>query len=89
MTSCSNEDVTETNDFTSVSVKLSSFSALYSAVYLDVKDVMIQTGEDIDNPKSWVSLGTLNPGVYNFSEMNNDAELLLVAGTAPQSPFAL
>ena len=78
ITSCSKEDVLETNELTSVSVKLSSTSVLYNAVYLDVKDIMIQTGKNAQNDNSWVSLGTLNPGVHNFTEMNNDAELILV-----------
>ena len=77
ITSCSKEDTLDGTEFTSISMKLSSSSALYNAVYLDIKDVMIQTGEDEQNSNSWVSLGALNPGVHNFTEMNNDDELIL------------
>jgi hypothetical protein len=77
LTSCSEEAI-ESDDYTSVSVKLSSYSTLYSAVYLDVKDVQIQTGADSTNPDAWISLGAINAGVYNFTDMKEDAELVLV-----------
>lgn len=78
MTSCSNEGINDTSTHTSISVKLSSSSELYSGVYLDVKDVQIQIDEDAQNSKSWMSLGALNSGVYDFSDMNDGAELILV-----------
>lgn len=78
ITSCSKEEINENNDFTSVSVSLTSESALYSQVYLDVKDIQIQVEADETNPNSWVSLGTDNAGVYDFSDLKKSEELVLV-----------
>jgi hypothetical protein len=78
VTSCSKEEINGNEDYTSISVNLSSSSELYSDVFLDIKDVQIQTGADSQNPGSWTSLGAINSGVFNFADMNNGAELVLV-----------
>jgi len=78
VTSCSKEEATGNEDYTSISVNLSSSSELYSDVFLDIKDLQIQTGADAQNPSSWTSLGVINSGVYNFADMSDGAELILV-----------
>lgn len=79
VTSCSKEDINVVDEAkTSISVKLSSTSNLYNGVFLDIQDVQIQVGANENNPNSWKSLGALNSGVYDFSVMNNGAELTLV-----------
>ena len=78
ITSCSKEDINENSDFTSISVNLTSESAVYKQVYLDVKEVQIQIEADETNPNAWVSLGSDSAGVYDFSDLKEDEELVIV-----------
>jgi len=76
--SCSTEDMDGSADYTSISVKLSSTSELYHSVYLDVQDVQILVGGTTEETSRWESLGAINQGVYDFTDMNNNDELILV-----------
>lgn len=78
ITSCSKEESPSNNDFTSITVNLTSESTVYSQVFLTVKDVQIQVEADGSNPKSWMSLEGINAGIYNFSDITKEEELVLI-----------
>lgn len=78
VTSCSTEDQAGSADYTSVSFKLSSSSEIYNAVYLDVKELQVQVHENENDPKSWITMDVLNPGVYDFTDLNGLSELILI-----------
>lgn len=88
ITSCSKEDISDGTDYTSVTFKLFSESVNYHSAYLDVKELEIQIREDGNDPKSWVKFDVINPGVHDFSQLNNGSELVLVENlTVPVSMF--
>ena len=77
-TSCTKDNIDDVNNATQITVKLKSSNQSLSKVYLDIEDVQIRTGENLDNTSSWKSLNTINQGVFNVSDFKEDNTLLLV-----------
>ena len=78
ITSCTKDDIKTDDGTTHITVKLKSSNQSSSKVYLDIQDVQIRTGENPNITSSWVSLNTINQGVFNVSDLEEDNKLLLV-----------
>lgn len=77
-TSCSKDDIQDNNQSTQITVKLKSSNQSSSKLYLDIEDVQIRIGENPNSTSSWVSLNTINKGVFNVSDLKENNTLLLV-----------
>lgn len=78
MMSCTEDSGFQQISDTSISIKILSSSALYEGVFLEIKDIQVQTKPDEQDPSSWVSLSSPNIGVHDFSNMSNGSELIFV-----------
>lgn len=77
-TSCSKDDIQDNNQSTQITVKLKSSNQSQSKVYFDIQDVQIRIDENPSSACSWKSLNTINQGVFNVSDLEQDNKLLLV-----------
>lgn len=65
---------------------LTDAPARYDAVYIDVKEVMINSGSDTSS--GWVSVGLLNPGIYNLLDFTNGLDTLLADAEVPSGKLS-
>ncbi|WP_138432716.1 DUF4382 domain-containing protein [Winogradskyella algicola] len=78
MSSCTKDDVEDSTQSTQITVKLKSSNQSQSKVYFDIQDVQIRIGDNPNSTSSWKSLNTINQGVFNVSDLEEDNKLLLV-----------
>lgn len=77
-TSCTKDNIDDLNNATHITVKLKSSNQSSSKVYLDIEEVQIRKSENAENSKAWLSLNTVNQGVFNVTDFKEDNALLLV-----------
>ncbi|WP_426432088.1 DUF4382 domain-containing protein [Winogradskyella sp. HB-48] len=77
-TSCTRDNIDDVNNATQITVKLKSSNQSSSKVYLDIEDVQIKISENAENSEAWLSLNTVNQGVFNVTDFKEDNTLLLV-----------
>ncbi|EPR73991.1 hypothetical protein ADIWIN_0951 [Winogradskyella psychrotolerans RS-3] len=77
-TSCSTDDIDNSDQLAAVSVSLKSTTQDLNKVYLDIEDVQIRVTEEKSAANAWVSLNAINTGTHNVSALINDAQLQLV-----------
>lgn len=78
LTGCSKDEVDEAKDRTHVTITLKTSNQISHSIYLDIQDIQIKVKIDNAPVANWLSLHTINQGVCNASELNEDATLLLV-----------
>lgn len=78
LTGCSKDEVDEAKDRTHVTITLKTSNQISHSIYLDIQDIQIKVKTDNAPVANWLSLHTINQGVCNASELNEDATLLLV-----------
>jgi hypothetical protein len=79
VTSCSSELETETfESSTLVTVKLQGTPSIYSKANLEVIDVQLRVLEDESDPNAWVSLNTVNTGIYDLTKITENKLVTLV-----------
>lgn len=79
--SCKKETNAGGNETARLQVYLMDGPGDYEAVYIDVKDVMINMSSDNDD--GWQSLSGVHAGVYDLLKLVNDDDTLLVDATIP------
>ena len=77
-TSCSKDEMDNTDQLAAVSVSLKSTTQDLNKVYLDITDVQIRVTEE-KSASNWVSLNAINTGTHNVSALNADNQLQLVS----------
>ncbi len=82
--SCSDDEKQETG-MAKVQVALVDAPGDYEAVMIDVKDVLINVGED---EKGWKSLDAAKAGVYDLLQLTNGKEAFLGEIELPQGKLA-
>lgn len=75
--SCDDDDNSNIQGTSSISVKLMDAPGDYEHVYVDVVDVMVKINDASDNDNGWVSLEAINPGVYDLLELTGGVNVLL------------
>ncbi len=79
--SCSKNESNDSNGKARLQVYLTDDPGDYQAVYIDVKDVMINvTG---DSASGWQSLSNVNRAVYDLLKLVNDKDTLLANADIP------
>lgn len=78
ISSCTKDDIEDNTQSTQITVKLKSSNQSSSQLYLDIEGVQIRIGENLHSTNSWVSLNTINQGVFNVSDLEEGNKLLLV-----------
>jgi len=76
-TSCSKDEMDNTDQLAAVSVSLKSTTQDLNKVYLDITDVQIRVTEE-KSASNWVSLNAIT-GTHNVSALNADNQLQLVS----------
>jgi len=79
--SCQKEQNQNSNSKARLQVFLTDAPGDYEAVYIDIKDVMINVTGDTLN--GWKSLSGVNPGSYDLLKLVNDDDTLLADAEIP------
>jgi hypothetical protein len=99
--SCDNSDNPTTNgsaqEDASLSIKLVDNPGDYDHVFIDIQDVRIKydNGSSEENDNDWLSIGVIEPGIYDLLELTGGVNLPLVdnesieAGTLEQIRLVL
>src|SRR5690606_34309217 len=74
---CDDDDNSNTQGTSSISVKLMDDPGDYEHVYVDVVDVMVKINDASDDESGWQSLDAINPGVYDLLELTGGVNVLL------------
>lgn len=80
LVSCSDSD--DSQGVSKVSVRMTDAPGDYDAVNVEVLDVMMKNNTD-SGDGGWVSLGILNPGVYNLLDLTGGVNVLLADTSVP------
>ena len=88
MSSCAKDDIEDNSQSTQITVKLKSSNQSQSKVYFDIQDVQIRMGKNPNSTSSWMSLNTINQGVFNVSDLEEDNKLLLVDDFKVEATYA-
>lgn len=79
--SCSDSN-DNTNGTSRVVVKMTDAPGDYDAVFVEVLDVRIKNSSNSDD-SGWVSVGNINPGIYNLLELTGGVTVLLADNEIP------
>jgi hypothetical protein len=74
---CNDDDNSNTQGTSTISVKLMDAPGDYEHVYVDVVDVMVKINDASDDENGWESLEAINPGVYDLLELTGGVNVLL------------
>jgi hypothetical protein len=69
---CDKNDKNNSEDKAKVQLMLTDAPAVYDAVYVDIREVLLHSEVD-----GWVSVPLENPGIYNLLEFSNGLDVLL------------
>lgn len=81
LTSCSDSEDKDSGT-SRIVVKLTDEPGDYDNVFVEVLDVKIKSSSDSDE-SGWVSIGNVNPGVYDLLELTGGVTLLLAENDVP------
>ncbi len=65
---------------------LTDAPAMYDAVFIDIKEVQVNSGSD--SSSGWVSLGLIRPGIYNLLDFSNGIDTLLADARIPSGKLS-
>lgn len=80
MISCSDKD--DTQSTSKVTVRMTDAPGDYDEVNVEVVDVMIKSSSD-NGEGGWVSLGNINPGIYNLLDLTGGINVMLASNEIP------
>jgi hypothetical protein len=72
---CSTSD--DSTQTSRVSVRMTDAPGDYDAVYIDVQDVWIKSTLDNNDGDGWVSIGDVQPKIYNLLDLTGGVNVLL------------
>ncbi len=75
---CNDDSTSNTQETSTISVRLMDAPGDYDHVYIDVVDVMVKVNDASDDEGSWKSLNAINPGIYDLLELTGGVNVLLV-----------
>jgi hypothetical protein len=75
---CSNDGNSESNQSSSISIKLMDNPAGYDKVFVEIVDVMVKRSDDNNDENGWESLNAINTGIYDLLELTGGINVLLV-----------
>ncbi|MGX7667362.1 DUF4382 domain-containing protein [Flavobacterium pedocola] len=78
--SCSDNDDTEGTS--RVTVRMTDAPGDYDEVNVEVVDVMIKSSSDTGE-SGWISIGNINPGVYNLLDLTGGINVMLADNSVP------
>lgn len=81
--SCSSDDSNPKAEMSQVEVRLTDAPGDYSAVYVEVEDVMINTSAEGSEEESWESLGEVNHGPHDLLQLTGGITEILVDTEIP------
>ena len=64
-------------------IRLTDAPVQYDAVYIDVRQVMVNASADTGNSSGWQNIPLLRPGVYNLLDFRNGIDTVLAAADLP------
>lgn len=73
---CDDSDDTQQDGTSRVAVRMTDAPGDYDEVNIEVVDVMIKNSSDVSE-SGWVSIGNINPGVYNLLDLTGGINVLL------------
>jgi hypothetical protein len=76
--SCSSDELENDCGTSVVSISLKSSMNLENDLYIEIEDIQFRVKQQASLNNAWVSLNTINEGVVNMSDLNADADMLLV-----------
>lgn len=80
--SCNDEDDTSTQGTSKVMVRMTDAPGDYDEVNVEVLDVMIKNNSDTSE-NGWVSIGNIQPGIYNLLDLTGGINVLLADNEVP------
>lgn len=78
---CSSAD--DSTQTSRISVRMTDAPGDYDAVYLDVKDVLIKSTVDNNDSEGWISVGDVQPKIYNLLDLTGGVTVLLADNVVP------
>jgi hypothetical protein len=81
LSSCSSSD--DSAQTSRISVRMTDAPGDYDAVYIDVKDVLIKSTLDNNDNEGWVSIGDVQPKIYNLLDLTGGVNVLLADNVVP------
>jgi hypothetical protein len=78
---CSTSD--DSTQTSRVSVRMTDAPGDYDAVYIDVQDVLIKSTLDNNDGDGWVSIGDVQPKIYNLLDLTGGVNVLLADNEVP------
>ncbi|ESU19331.1 hypothetical protein FCR2A7T_19420 [Flavobacterium cauense R2A-7] len=79
---CNDEDDTSTQGTSKVTVRMTDAPGDYDEVNVEVLDVMIKNNSDASED-GWVSIGNIQPGIYNLLDLTGGINVLLADNEVP------
>lgn len=84
MSACDNDDEQAGTGNSRMEVRLTDAPGDYKKVLIDIRSVEIHTDAGAtDKDGGWVTLGNINPGIYNLLDFSNGRDTLLAASNLP------
>nr|WP_294934214.1 DUF4382 domain-containing protein [uncultured Flavobacterium sp.] len=74
--SCNDSDDSDQNGTSRVAVRMTDAPGDYDEVNIEVVDVMVKSSTSVDDT-GWISIGNINPGVYNLLDLTGGINVLL------------
>ncbi|WP_299126685.1 DUF4382 domain-containing protein [uncultured Winogradskyella sp.] len=86
LTGCSKEDLSKSDGLANITIKLKRTLGQTQHVYLDIKAIQFKVSTALD-VEHWVSLSTVNFGVYNMDNFSQNNPLLLIENLAVKADY--